>query len=401
MEPEYKMDIEYDVVVVGAGPGGSVAAKYAAKSGCSTLLVEKRQEIGTPVRCGEGIAKRWLDDVGIEPSSRWIANEVDGARIISPNGTVLTVDESMAGNECGYVIHRDVFDLSLAQQAAAAGAEVMVKTSATGILREDGRISGIRAKSMGREFTIRSKVVIGCDGFESQIGRWAGLNTNLKPKDVDSCYEYTLVGVDIDRRYTDFFIGNIAPGGYIWMFPKGEDTANVGIGVQTSKIKGPGEAKMYLDRFIEKHPEFSKGKPIMEIAGGVSISAPLEKTALPGFMLVGDAARMIDPVTGGGIYNACVAGRIAGEVAGRAVELGDYSQQMMDAYEKGWREKMEDHLYRNYLMKEKISKLDDQTFDRLVEAMTKVDMKRMTTLDILRAIRQKYPDLVKEFEEFM
>ncbi len=395
------MEMEYDVVVVGAGPGGSVAAKYAASNGCSTLLIEKRQEIGTPVRCGEGIAKRWLDDVGIEPSSKWIANEVDGARIISPNGTVLTVDESMAGNECGYVIHRDVFDMALAQKAAAAGAEVMVKTSATGILRNNGQITGIRAKSMGREFTIKSKVVIGCDGFESQVGRWAGLNTNLKPKDVDSCYEYTLVGVDIDRRYTDFFIGNIAPGGYIWMFPKGDDTANVGIGVQTSKIKGPGEAKMYLDRFIEKHPEFSKGKPIMEIAGGVSISAPLEKTALPGFMLVGDAARMIDPVTGGGIYNACVAGRIAGEVAGKAVALNDFSQQMMDAYELGWRAKMEDHLYRNYLMKEKISKLDDKTFDRLVDAMTKVDMKRMTTLDILRAIRQKYPDLVKEFEEFM
>ena len=67
------MELEYDVVVIGAGPGGSVAAKYAAKSGCSTLMIEKRQEIGTPVRCGEGIAKRWLDDVGIEPSKKWIA----------------------------------------------------------------------------------------------------------------------------------------------------------------------------------------------------------------------------------------------------------------------------------------------------------------------------------------
>jgi digeranylgeranylglycerophospholipid reductase len=399
--PGEQMQLEYDVLVVGAGPGGSVAAKYAAKSGCDTLLIEKRQEIGTPVRCGEGIAKRWLDDVGIEPSKKWIAAEVDGARIISPNGTILTVDESRAGNECGYVIHRDVFDLSLAQQAAAAGAEVMVKTAATSILKEDGKIVGVRAKSMGKEFEIRAKVVIGADGFESQIGRWAGLNTNLKPKDVDSCYQYTLVGVDIDRRYTDFFIGSIAPGGYIWMFPKGDDIANVGIGVQMSKIKSPGEAKMYLDRFIEKHPEFRKGRPIMEVAGGVSISAPLERTTLPGLMLVGDAARMIDPVTGGGIYNACVAGRIAGEVAGQAVAENDVSQSMMDRYEQGWRAKMEEHLYRNYLMKEKITNMDDETFDKLVHAMTTVDMQRMTTLEILRAIQKKYPELVKEFEEFM
>jgi len=396
-----KMEMSYDVVVIGAGPGGSVAAKYAARSGCSTLLIEKRQEIGTPVRCGEGIAKRWLDDVGIEPSSKWIANEVDGARIISPNGTVLEVDESKAGNECGYVIHRDIFDMSLAQQAAAAGAEIMVKTSATGLIRDDGIIAGVRARSMGKELVIRSSVVIAADGFESQVGRWAGINTNLKPKDVDSCYEYTLAGVDIDSRYTDFFIGSIAPGGYIWMFPKGEDIANVGIGVQMSKIRGAGEAKMYLDKFISRHPEFSKGKPIMEIAGGVSISPPLDRTTVPGLMLVGDAARMIDPVTGGGIYNACVAGRIAGEVAGQAVEQGDSSQQMMDRYERRWREKMEDHLYRNYMMKEKIASLDDATFDKLVYAMTQVDMDRMTTLEILRAIKKKYPEVVKEFEEFM
>jgi digeranylgeranylglycerophospholipid reductase len=110
---------------------------------------------------------------------------------------------------------------------------------------------------------------------------------------------------------------------------------------------------------------------------------------------------MIDPVTGGGIYNACVAGKIAGEVAGQAVREKNVSQEVMDRYESGWREKMEEHLYRNYLMKEKISKLDDATFDKLVYAMTQVDMERMTTLEILKAIQKKYPELVKEFEEFM
>jgi len=74
---------------------------------------------------------------------------------------------------------------------------------------------------------------------------------------------------------------------------------------------------------------------------------------------------------------------------------------MMDRYEQGWRAKMEEHLYRNYLMKEKITNMDDETFDKLVHAMTTVDMQRMTTLEILRAIQKKYPELVKEFEEFM
>ncbi len=394
-------EMDYDVVVVGGGPAGSVSARYAAENGASVLMIEKRQEIGSPVRCGEGIAKRWLDEIGLQPSKRWIANEVDGARIIAPNGTYVEVDESKAGDESGYVIDRDAFDKILAMKAAKSGVDVMVKTYARGLIKEDGKVSGIVMKHMGEDVKVKAKVIIGADGFESQVGRWAGINTALHPKDIDSCYQYTLEGIDVDRRFNDFYLGSMVPGGYIWVFPKGDGVANVGIGVQMSKIDRPGAAKWYLDRFIESHPELAKGKPIREVSGAVSISAPIERTTTDGVMLVGDAARMIDPVSGGGVYNASIAGKFAGMVAAEAVQEGDSSAEFLQKYEKLWRGRLEEHLFRNWLVKEKMTTLSDDVFNRVIGILADVGMEEMNVGNILKAVQEKDPELIKEFEDFL
>src|SRR5438093_10693561 len=120
------MDRQVDVLVVGAGPTGSTAAKYAALGGTDVLLIEKRSEIGTPVRCGEGVAKRWLEEIGLAPSRVFICHEVDGARIIAPDGTTLVTAETRAGNECGYILVRALFDLLLVRDAANAVAAISV-----------------------------------------------------------------------------------------------------------------------------------------------------------------------------------------------------------------------------------------------------------------------------------
>ena len=396
-------EISVDVLVVGAGPAGSVTAKHAAQNGARTLMIEKRQEIGSPVRCGEGIARAWLDELGIKPDKRWISHQVQGARVVSPNGHVVTLTEKMAGNEVGYVIERDSFDRALAEEAASAGAEVMVKTSAVDVIRKEGRIAGVRARHMGTDFVINAKVVIGADGFESQLGRWAGIDTSLKSSDINVCFEYTLKHIDIDPKYNDFYVGSCAPGGYIWVFVKGPDSANVGIGVQLSKIKAGdrGAAKRHLDAFIAKHPELAKGSPIREVAGAVSCCQPLDSVVADGIMLVGDAARMIDPLTGGGVANSCRAGKIAGEVAAQAVKAGDFSKKFFQAYERGWRSKFEDQMYRNWMAKEKLVTLDDETFDKACEVLAEAKLEVVNTLEILRLIQRKYPELIKEFEDLI
>src|SRR5437899_4149804 len=210
--PKVRMERDVDVLVIGAGPTGSTAAKYAARGGADVLLVEKRSEIGTPVRCGEGVAKRWLDEIGLTPSGEFICHEVEGARVIAPDGTALVVDETRAGNECGYVLERDLFDRYLAKEAAKAGAEILIKTSAVGPLRDDGQIIGARCEHMAETFEVRATVVIGADGFESQVGRWAGLETHLRTRDIDACLQYTMVGVAGDPRYNDVYLWRFVPG---------------------------------------------------------------------------------------------------------------------------------------------------------------------------------------------
>ena len=394
------MELDIDVLVVGAGPAGSTAARHAALGGARTLMIEKRSEIGTPVRCGEGVAKRWLDEVGLEPSPRFIAHEVDGAKVVAPDGTTLVVDEARAGNECGYVLERDLFDRHLAKLAAKAGARIRIRTSAIGLLREDGRIVGARCEGMAGMFDVRAKVVIGADGVESQVGRWAGLGRPLRTRDIDACLQYTMVGIDGDPRLNEFHLGSWAPGGYAWVFWKGEGIANVGLGVNLSMLKDKAETKGYLDRFIARHPALAKGEVLEEVAGMVSVSLPLERTGMPGLLLVGDAARMIDPVTGGGILNGCLTGKYAGETAARAVKEGDVGQSMVAEYERRWRARLEESLYRNYMIKEKLLAMDDELINRIIRAIAEVGLERVSTRDILAAIRTKHPELVTEFAAF-
>ncbi len=393
--------LEVDVLVIGAGPSGSTAARHASMGGARTLLLEKRSEIGTPVRCGEGVAKRWLDEVGLEPSRRFIAHEVDGAKVVAPDGTVLVVDEARAGNECGYVLERDLFDRHLAKLAAKAGAEIRIRTSAVGLLLERGRVVGARCEHMGRAIAVRATVVIGADGIESQVGRWAGLERPLKTKDIDACLQYTMVGVDGDPALNEFYLGSWAPGGYAWVFWKAEDTANVGLGVNLSKLRDKAETKAYLDRFIASHPHLAKGEVLEEVAGMVSVSLPLERTGMPGLLLCGDAARMIDPVTGGGILNGCLTGKFAGEAAAQAVREDDADETMVKAYETRWRARLEESLYRNYLIKEKLLTMSDELISRIIRAIKEVGLDRVSTHEVLSALRKKHPELVAEFEAFL
>ncbi len=234
----------YDVVVVGAGPAGSMAAKTAAEQGLNVLLVEKRQEIGTPVRCAEGISRESIERF-FEVEKKWIAAEVTGAKIYAPDKTEIVMSEEMAGNEVGYVLERKIFDRHVARLAAKAGAEVYVKTAMIDFERKDGKIK-LKLRRLGEEWEVETKILIGADGVESKIGRKAGIIKTLKLNEVESCAQYLMTGLDIDENYTYFYLGReIAPGGYAWIFPKGNSSANVGIGVLPKMAeKTPKE---YLD----------------------------------------------------------------------------------------------------------------------------------------------------------
>lgn len=339
----------YDVVVVGAGPGGSVAAREAAKLGLSVLLLEKRQEIGSPVRCAEGIAHEQLVPF-IQPDPHWISAEVSKAKLtVIEDGA--TVTRSAEGGK-GYILERRIFDRVLAEEAAQAGARVMVKTAATGLLLEGGVVRGVVARGPGGTMEIECAIVIGADGVESQVGPWAGLDTTLRLRDTMACAQYLLAGIEIDPACCYYYIGQeVAPGGYAWAFPKGEGKANVGLGVQADLATD--SALNYLNRFIESQPHLARGSPVTLVVGGVPVGPPLPRLVANGLMLVGDAARQVDPLTGGGIANAMLAGRLAAEVAAQAIAAGDISAEALAVYEERWMAARGRKMARNYRLKER------------------------------------------------
>lgn len=392
---------KYDVVVIGAGPAGSSAAYEAAKRGLKVLLIEKRAEVGSPIRCAEGVGKEGLEDLGIKPKSEWIANEVKGARIYAPSGDYITLEASMAGSEVGYVLHRDKFDQYLAKMAVDAGSELYTRAMAIGLKREDSEIV-VRIRHFGNLYEVRTPIVIGADGFESLVGEWAGIRTRLDPKDINVTFEYRITGAKFDPNYTEFYIGNeVAPGGYVWIFPKSEKEANVGIGVLLSRVDSEKKRPKYLlDKFLKEHPKY-RGKIIAVISGAVSVSRPLEPSYTDNVMLVGDAARMIDPLTGGGIIHAIISGRAAGETAAKAIEKGDYSKRSLKEYEARWKPKIYEKLLRNYLAKEIFVKVSDDVFNKIVDALKDYDFSRINTYELLKAIGEKYPEVVEELSQYL
>lgn len=394
------MDRDVDVLVVGGGPTGSMAAQAAARAGARTLMIEKRQEIGTPVRCGEAVGKQWLAEAGVPESREYIANEVKLSRIFAPDGSSFTID-SLGIGKSGFVVERDLFDRFLAKGAAKAGAEILIKTTATGLLLDGGQVVGARCVHMNETFDVRARVVIGADGFESQVGRWAGLTTHMRTRDVASCLQYTLAGIRGDPETIDFHLGSQAPGGYVWVFWKSEDTANVGIGVSLSKLHDRAEVKDYLDAFVAKHPEFAQGEIIEEVAGGVSSSMPVAKSVAPGLLLAGDAARLIDPLSGAGILNGLLSGTWAGERAAQAVEAKDESEAFLMAYERRWRARMEDELGRHYLVKDGLQRTDDAAINAIIRAVAESGAKDITAKGIVKVVLEKCPWALKGFRKLV
>jgi digeranylgeranylglycerophospholipid reductase len=391
------MKSNYDILIIGGGPAGALAAKTAAEAGNSVCLIEKRPAIGAPVRCAEGIGKELLKEY-VRPDPRWISADIESARIIAPNGTAICLDQARAGNEVGYVLDRKVFDRELVWQAAEAGADVIVKTRATEPITKNGAVRGAKVLSAGTPADIRSEVVIAADGTEAQFARRAGLNTVVPLREMMSCAQYVMTDIDINAGCTDFYLGNeIAPEGYLWIFPKGDRTANVGIGITGRKSHDGARAKDYLDRFVAKN--FPDGKTIEMIVGGVPVCRPLACTVADGLMVAGDAARVVDPITGGGIGNAMYTGRLAAQVASRCIEAGNCSKEALMPYDLEWRaSKMGAGIERNYKVKEYFVTLDDAKLNTLAESIASISFSEFSVLALIKELIKRNPKMLLELK---
>ena len=378
-----------DVLVVGGGPAGLVAAREAAAAdrGLDVLVLERDRAVGAPVRCGEGVGSQGVGEFIDPAGAPWVSRRITRVIFWAPDGTEVRVAEG----DVGYVLDRTRFEPALAAQAGQAGAEILVGTEVLGLARDgDGwraRIAGPRGES-----ELRARVVIGADGVESMVGRWAGLDTRVPARDMESCAQYVVAGIDFDPDAIYLHFGDeVAPGGYAWVFPKGERVANVGLGIVA--LQGRGRpAREWLHTYLDSY--FPTGTRTGYTVGGVIVHTTVKRTVTDGLLLCGDAAHMINPLSGGGIVNAMKAGRLAAQTAVAALAAHDTSASFLQRYHDAWMAMLGDDHLRFYRLKEALNRFDDAFFNDLARTVNRIPLERRTLARIFAAALVRHPTLL-------
>ncbi len=411
------MSEQYDVIVVGAGPAGSTCARYAAMGGASVLLLEKDRDIGMPVRCGEAVSNRSLERI-VDIDPRWIAATVNRFRLISPSGHI--VEPDLGGH--GYVLERRIFDYDLARLAAGAGAQVRTKSYVDGLLPGNGRSStdlhkpagtlspskdtspadgpspaghgwsGVSMTWKGERREAHARIIVGADGVESRVGKWAGIDTTTHIRDMETCAQMTLTGVDLDDDVCEFYFGNdTAPMGYLWVFPKGNGMANVGVGISGMASKKRAAIR-YLQDFIARR--FPGAGVLTTVAGGVPCAVTVDTLVKENVVLVGDAAHQVNPMSGGGITSGMIGGRMAGEAIARALRADDLS--LLQDYPKQWEKEIGAKHRTYHRMKSAVYKFPDETLDDIAVNVLRLAPEKRTIWGVFRTALRHQPKLVWE-----
>lgn len=382
--------MKYDVVVVGGRIGGSTASIFASKNGANVLMIEKNQEIGTPVQCAEATSSRTFKTLEMKPSTKYICSKIKGADVYAPDGTCGHLEGGYAE---GFILERKLFDKHLAIEAAKAGADIMVKTMVKGLIRKNGKVCGVVAKHMGNTMEIKADVVIAADGIESRVAQMAGLDTGQTPKSLCSCAQYEMVGLKTDPNYLKFYFGEkIAPRGYAWIFPKGDNVANVGVGVRSNTKTAY--------HFLKKFTSNLDATPVELNVGGVPVLGPVEKTYTDGLMVVGDAAGQVEPFTGGGIHITAHCGRIAGEIAAEGIKKEKNSANFLKKYETRWKNEIGKDLKDSLKYRKILDKLSDEEINILAEFLKKQDLESISKLSMLGFVRE-YPQFLKLLKDVL
>ena len=346
------MSERYDVVVVGAGPGGSATAHYASKAGLETLLLD-RQEFPRDKPCGDGLMPHAASEVSLMGLGDWLEEphhgKFSGFSIYTRTAYLRQGLPPSLNGPRGYVVRREETDAKLLERALAAGAEFRAGARATELLRSPAwDVTGVAATSGGDDLRFEAPLVVAADG----VGGFAGTGMKAHQNAVARRRYYR--GVEgPNKEDLHIFITkdmNDNGAGYGWIFYLGDGRANVGAGVSTGTLARTGRnLKDFFDRFLEE-PQVARwleGSEAEEPAKSWSLKMGMwgAKRYAQGLMMVGDAGSMVHPISGEGVGYALESGRLAAAFAHEAHARGDFSASVLAGYERQLkRQRAREHL---------------------------------------------------------
>ena len=324
--------LDYDVIVVGAGPAGSSAARMAAENGCTVALIEKEKEIAETVRTS-GVT--WISDIKKFGIPEDCYNPIKKFSFCSPKNSVVISDN---------IAKAAVLDVRktyrfLANRAEAAGAKIFLNTNVTEILKDSReRCVGVVAKSQEKKIQFNGKVIIDASGFASIVVKELGYVEQWKKFGVGAEFEVKVERLEQDNWW--LMVGQeYSPAGYAWIFPTSENTARIGVGI--GKPDSDVDPTARLNELIEK-----KSGPIKDLGdiekiefhyGLIPNEGLSRKTVYDNVILVGDSAGQANPLVLEGIRYAIRFGEVAGRVAAEAVKNDDTKEEKLSQYEKEWK----------------------------------------------------------------
>jgi geranylgeranyl reductase family protein len=310
----------WDAIIIGGGPAGSTVARYAAKEGVKVLVIDSREEIGSPLQCGELVPTnkqlKELCPFVPEIDALFTIPEEAVSRRTTSMGLVTPSGKKLVYPFQGKILERPIHDQALVKLAKKAGAKFLIKSKVIDI---KGNIV-----SLSNGNTFEGKVIVGCGGPHDPLRAkyWDEKSLNIFVK-------FILIEGDFEDR-VDLFFGSTAPGGYAWVIPK-KNGANIGIGIQKRFSKNTNlrtKANKFFSQF--------KGKITYQGSGALPMSGSIKRFTKGNYMLVGDSAGMVLPSNGAGITTAMIGGRVAGQAIANHINNGGNLLE----YEKNWENQM-------------------------------------------------------------
>ncbi|MDQ5877231.1 MAG: NAD(P)/FAD-dependent oxidoreductase [Thermoproteota archaeon] len=368
----------FDIAVVGGGPAGLSAAYTAAKAGAKVVLFEKDQSIAHSIRTS-GVT--WISEMERLGMPSKFYNPIQNYRFVSPSNDVIIRGD--AAKSC-------VLDVRAAYQhlaflAASEGAQLMIKSIVTDVVREGQRVAGVKASTPAGKLTVHSRLVIDASGFSTSVGRKAGVVGQWKRYGVGA--EYECYCDDIDSTTWVLMVGqNYSDAGYAWLFPLSKNRVRVGVGIgrPESNVEPLDKLNKIIEKRLKPLDAIGDGKiqPLELHYGFIPNEGVRHSSIADGLIMVGDSAGQANPLVLEGIRYAIEFGRLAGKVGADSLSRNSDRESLLE-YERSWKAKAESKIHSALKVQMRWIGLTDEQWDKEIEILR--DMSVEEFLDFIKA----------------
>lgn len=383
----------YDIIIIGAGPAGLNAGMHITKAwfGGNVLLVDKTTPWDHPIPCAEGVGKLGFEgSVSVKPE--WIRQEIRYARFHAPDGSTISYKDDNGG----YIINRALMQKEMATQLQSSGIQCLFNRK---VLRVTPPVRGNRTVIFQDGNKCTARIVIDASGPLCGFGKEEKIN--FKPGDLEPSYFAWVENINIEQDHIHIYAGKeLAPGGYAWVFPRGENAANIGIVLGKHAITHANLREL-LNSFLSRH--YPSVKVIQRFAGAIPCGFKKVPIAIPGFIKTGDAANTVNPISRAGISEALLSGALAGDTALKMAGT-DTDKKLIsicNEYQNEWFKRRGNRHFKLARVKNSLLAIPDEDYNHGTRLLSSIPREELTMSKIFRASLGRFPRLVWALRHLM